>query len=88
MPKPWQRNRSKARKKKRTIKHLVTHYVERKKAKHSCSVCGKIMHGLPHRKLNSEVARLSKTEKRPTALLAGTLCNNCRTIVLEEAVKV
>ncbi|MFH1544519.1 MAG: 50S ribosomal protein L34e [archaeon] len=61
---------------------------EKKSGKHHCAVCRKQLHGVPHGKKPSEVRRLSKTERRPTALFAGVLCNQCRTNAMEEAAKV
>ena len=63
-------------------------YKDYKTGKHHCSVCQRVMHGMPHGKTRGEMAKLSKTEKRPEALLAGTLCNLCRATAVEEAVKV
>jgi len=57
-----------------------------KKKKHSscasCALCSKTLAGV------SNERNLSKSEKRPSTMFAGVLCNECRTIVVEEAVKV
>ena len=63
-------------------------YDRAKTGKHKCSLCQKVLHGMPHGRTPAEVRKLSKTERRPSALLAGTLCNQCRTLALEEAFKV
>ncbi|MDO8626977.1 MAG: hypothetical protein Q7K42_00795 [Candidatus Diapherotrites archaeon] len=88
MTKKMHRSRSKAKKTKRAVKRLVDHYVHRRTAKHSCMVCKSTMHGMPHALVTNKISKLSKTQKRPTALFAGQLCNSCRTTVLQEAVKV
>jgi ribosomal protein L34E len=46
------------------------------------------MQGVPSGKNVSETRKMSKTEKRPTAIFAGILCNKCRATVLEEALKI
>ena len=63
-------------------------YVREKTSKHKCNLCGKAMHGMPHGKTRSKTRKLSKTERRPSAPFAGTLCNICRKRVIEEAIKV
>ncbi len=88
MSKPSQRTSSKAKKFKRGQKNLSIHFTAKKTSKHSCSLCGRVMHGMPHGKISSEVRKLSKTEKRPEALLAGQVCNSCRSVIVEEAIKV
>jgi len=62
-------------------------FVRGKTGKHSCTICGKVMHGTPHGKTTAEVRKLSKTKRRPTGLFAGVLCNKCRTRVAGEAAK-
>lgn len=63
-------------------------FVSGKSGKHHCALCEKVMHGMPHGKNKGGIARLSKTERRPSALFAGVLCNQCRAIVVAEAAKV
>lgn len=83
------KDRGKAKKFKRLPSGKVkVLYVREKPGKHHCSLCRKVMHGLPHGKTRAEVSKLSKTQKRPEALLAGTLCNQCRQSALDEAIKV
>ena len=66
----------------------VVRYVREKSGKHKCPLCQKVMHGLPHGKTNAEVRKLSASQRKPSVLLAGQICNQCRVIALEEAVKV
>lgn len=61
---------------------------KKKAGKLHCSICNRIMHGTPSGKGIAATRKLSKTEKRPSAIFAGLLCNKCRTIVLEEALKI
>jgi len=60
----------------------------KKSAKKTCALCQNALHGVPHGKRVAKVRKLSKTEKRPTALFGGTLCGTCRKQVMEEAAKV
>ena len=82
------KDRAKQKKFRRTPGQTKAYYVKAKPGKHHCSLCGKVMHGMPHHKTRAEVNKLSKTQKRPEALLAGQVCNKCRTVVLDETVKV
>ena len=64
------------------------HYFKGKPGKHHCALCSKVLHGMPHNKTKAQLSKLSKTQKRPEALLAGQVCNQCRTMLLDEAVKI
>lgn len=87
MPKPSERTKKK--KFRRTPGGRVAiHYSGGKPGKHSCAICGSILHGMPHGKSVSKLGKLSKSEKRPEAIFAGTLCSKCRTAAVENAVKV
>lgn len=61
---------------------------DKKPSRRECSVCGRALHGTPSGKGIAQTRRLSKTEKRPSAMFAGLLCNKCRAMVLEEALKI
>ena len=61
---------------------------KKKPGKRHCSACGRALQGTPSGKGVAETRRLSKTEKRPSAMFAGLLCNKCRATVLEEALKI
>ena len=65
-----------------------TIFVKGKTGKHKCALCKGILHGTPHGKVSSEVRKMSKSERRPDVLFAGTLCNKCRKEAVEEAAKV
>ncbi|MEM4598346.1 MAG: hypothetical protein QW400_01505 [Candidatus Diapherotrites archaeon] len=55
---------------------------ESKKGNASCALCNSVLSG------TKQVKGISKSEKRPSAMFAGTLCNKCRNSVVEEAIKV
>ncbi len=55
--------------------------------KSSCGMCGKTLQGTPEGR-NSEIKKLTKTQKRPTGLFGGVLCSKCRDLVFEETIKV
>ena len=59
-----------------------------KKAKRICGLCKKNLHGVPHGLDNARAGKLSKTQKRPSVIFGGVLCNACRREVIEEAFKV
>jgi len=60
----------------------------RKGAKETtCALCSNKVQGTPKGK-DSDIGKLSKTEKRPSVLFGGVLCNKCRDIIYEEAIKV
>lgn len=63
-------------------------FVKGKPGKHHCALCKGVMHGMPHGKTQAEVGKLSKTERRPSALFAGTLCGKCRHLVVGQAAQV
>ena len=52
-----------------------------------CEVCKKSLQGTPKGTV-SQKNKLSKTQKRPSILFGGILCNKCRDMVFEEAIKV
>ena len=56
--------------------------------KHHCTLCGAVLHGVPHGRKPSEVRKMGKTERRPSARFAGMLCGKCRATVFVEAAKV
>jgi ribosomal protein L34E len=54
-----------------------------KKGKPHCNDCGNKLQGVA-----DDTRKYSKTERRPSAIFAGKLCNTCRTHAVEEALKV
>jgi len=86
MPKKSDRSKKKKFRRKASGK-AKTVFVKGKSGKHHCAVCKKMLHGVPHGKKPSEVRKLSKTKRRPTALFAGILCNRCRSQAVAEAAK-
>lgn len=63
-------------------------YKEKKVGKHKSALSRKVVHGVPHKKNKSEVAKMSKSQKRPSVLLGGKLDVQTRDLVVEEAIKV
>lgn len=63
-------------------------YKRGKPGKAECANCGSRLHGVP-RKQGVELAKLSKTEKRPQRPFGGVLCGNCtrRLVKLEARLK-
>jgi len=48
----------------------------------SCGICAKKLQGVP----KGDLRKLSKTEKRPSILFGGVLCNTCRDSVFDDAI--
>ena len=65
----------------------IKYFKSKRKGTAKCNLCKGKMHGVKskHPKISS---KLSKTEKRPTAMFAGILCNKCRVKAIEEAIKI
>jgi len=77
MPTPAQRSRSFARKRVTTPGGTVKiHYTKKKPGIARCAECKKPLHGVP-RGLPSEIAKLTKTQKRPDRPYGGNLCPPC-----------
>ncbi len=72
----------------KTMKQTKRVPVKKKAGKRECCLCGRAMHGTPSGKRVAATRRLSKTEKRPTAMFAGLVCNKCRAAIIEEAAKI
>jgi large subunit ribosomal protein L34e len=53
----------------------------RKPSPAHCALCHRRLHGVPRRG-TGELAKLSRTEKRPERAFGGTLCANCTRDVL------
>ncbi len=86
---PKRSERGKKRKfRRRASGKAKPYFAEGKSGKNCCALCGAVLHGTPHGKSASAVRQLGKSERRPSALFAGTLCGKCRTLVVEEAAKV
>jgi len=60
----------------------------KKTSKRTCIICKSLLHGVPHGKTKAQIARLSKSEKKPSVLFGGILCTACRRQVMDEAVLV
>jgi len=87
MPSPHERSSEK--KFTRTPSGKVSiHYFKGKSSKHTCALCGKQLHGVPHGRRRAATKSLSRSERRPTGAFAGVLCGACREIIVTEAIKV
>ncbi|MBN1941374.1 MAG: 50S ribosomal protein L34e [Candidatus Diapherotrites archaeon] len=62
--------------------------VSGKSAKKTCALCKAQLHGVPHGAKTSATKKLSKTQKRPSAIFGGILCNKCRSMIAEETAKI
>lgn len=77
MVKPMLRTRSRKRVQKRTPGgRVVTHYKAEKAKAKTCARCGEALSGVANA-TNSELSKLSKSEKIPTRAYAGVLCQGC-----------
>lgn len=85
---PKKSDRTKKKKFRKTGSGTKRIFVKDKPGKHKCALCPRVMHGTPHGKTSSQVRKLAKTKRRPTALFAGILCNKCRGTVVEEVAKI
>ena len=56
--------------------NITKHFRKRKTSKKSCTGCGKILSGVPH-KIQSKFKNLPKTKKRPERPYGGILCSSC-----------
>ena len=77
MPRPSERSRS-LRKLKRTTpggKRMV-HHERRTNVSARCSVCKKLLHGIPRAK-KSGYSNMAKSKKRPDRPYGGSLCSSC-----------
>ena len=61
---------------------------EKKTGKRTCALTRQALSGVPHGKRKSEVRKLSKSQRRPTAVLGGVLSSKARRHVMEESIKV
>ncbi|ABR56705.1 Ribosomal protein L34e [Methanococcus aeolicus Nankai-3] len=63
----------------------LTHHRRSKVSKAKCGACGALLNGVPRgRKI--EIAKLSKTEKRPERPYGGFLCPKClKRLMIEKA---
>lgn len=59
-----------------------------KKPSHAiCALCRKILHGVPKRS-TGQMAKLSKTQKRPERMFGGVLCANCTQQLAKEKARI
>jgi large subunit ribosomal protein L34e len=68
----------------RLAKRTTTHYIKPKPVQAHCGKCRKVLHGIP-RGRPSQIAKLSKTERRPERVYGGVLCSACsRRLIIEK----
>ncbi len=60
-------------------------YFKRKDSEKKCAVCDNIVAGTLKA---SKEAKASKSEKAPSVMFGGQLCNTCRARIIDEAIKV
>jgi large subunit ribosomal protein L34e len=85
MPNYAQKNR-KVQVKKTPGGRLSRLYKKKKPNKHSCAISKKKLSGMPHGKRPNEVAKLSKTQRRPENLLASMISMDVRKEIYLQAV--
>ena len=59
--------------------------IKKRGSRKKCALCSKPLSGTLR---GRKERKASKSKKRPSAPFAGVLCNNCRSLVFEEAFKV
>lgn len=57
----------------------------KRSAKILCALCKRKLSGVPHNKSITEIAKMPKSEKRPSRIFAGTLCNICSQSIVRES---
>lgn len=85
---PSKSERRKLRGFRRTAKatRMVTKGKKHKKLR--CAICEGVLHGVPHGASRSHVAKQSKSQRRPTGMLGGIVCNVCKRMLVNEMAKV
>jgi len=64
----------------------VRHVIKKKPSKHVCAISKKPLQGMPHCKRAFEVAKLTKTQRRPENLLASMISPDVRKDIYLQAV--
>ena len=59
----------------------------KKPSRASCALCHGFLHGVPKRS-PGQLAKLSKTEKRPERMYGGILCANCMQQLAKEKARI
>ncbi len=85
---PNKSERRKLRVFRRTAKQTRMFTKGKKHAKQLCVLCEKPLHGVLHGASRSIISKTSKSQRRPTKLLAGILCANCTKKIVVETAKV
>ena len=81
------KNKDKQKKVKTPKRVKVKYFKSTRKGMAECHLCHKKLHGVS-RQTPIAMSKASKSMKRPTALFAGVLCNECRLKAWQEAIKV
>ena len=69
--------------KRKTVKNKTIINRRQKPSPAVCGLCGTTLKGVP-KKTKAELAKLSKTEKRPERKFGGVLCSNCVSVLIKE----
>ena len=85
---PNKSERRKHRAFRRSAKETRMYTKGKKHKKLKCALCEKNLHGVPHGASRSVVAKISKSQRRPTGAFGGILCNQCKKMIMSESVKV
>lgn len=88
MPAPRFRSRTYRRvSKKLPSGKTKVHYEKRKNSLPKCAICKKDLKGIP-KTTNSELKKLTRSEKRVARKYGGYLCSSCSRKVIKEQVRV
>jgi len=85
---PNKSERRKLRGFRRTAKatRMVTKGKKHKKLR--CAICSTVLHGVSHGANRSRMAKQAKSQRRPTGMLGGIVCNTCKRMLVVEMAKV
>jgi large subunit ribosomal protein L34e len=61
-------------------------YAKRAPSKPHCGTCGAVLHGVARGRVY-QIAKLSKTEKRPDRPYGGNLCSKCMRLKIKSVLK-
>ncbi len=62
-------------------RRVATHIKREKTSKHKCVICNAVLHGMK-RGTNSEIRKVSKSQRRPARAFGGQLCTKCSRKIL------
>ncbi len=62
---------------------LALHYVKKEPSKHACASCKRPLHGVAKGRAH-DVAKLTRSQKRPSRPYGGNLCSGCMRGLMKE----